>query len=415
MTLDIDFAQGLIACYGSPLYVYDLERVEQQARTLQAILPPGSALFYSLKANPLRIIASTLRELGCWAEVSSTGEVAVTREAGFEPDCILYTGPGKTPEEIQAAVISGLQFFSCESWIELERLENTARKTGVKLKVLLRINPNKAPGALLPMTGVPSQFGFEVDQLVEGWSEAQRWIEHLEIVGLHIYHGTQINTVDSLASTFREAIAVAEHLSEALAHQFHILDVGGGFPWPYAHEQPPVDLASLKFAFAQIAAERRQTALAELWFESGRYLSAASGTLLTSVVDVKISKERKKYVVLDTGIHHLGGMSGLGRIPRSNLTIQVLSKKPAEALEKVDLVGPLCTPLDCLAREIVVPCLQPGDVLAIPNVGAYGLTASLVHFLSRPAPMEIAYRDARCVEVYQLNTRQERLPVQAMA
>lgn len=126
------------------------------------------------------------------------------------------------------------------------------------------------------------------------------------------------------------------------------------------------------------------------------------------MLDVKQSRTRT-FVVLDTGIHHLGGMAGLGRIPRSAVTFTNLSRPDSTETLTADVVGPLCTPLDSLARGLTLPQVQPGDLLAVPNVGAYGLTASLLGFLSHPAPMEIAYRGNEVAEVWRWRTGHQSL------
>ena len=120
-------------------------------------------------------------------------------------------------------------------------------------------------------------------------------------------------------------------------------------------------------------------------------------------------------MVLDAGINCLGGMAGLGRIFRHLVQIIPL-RPPADAEEKtVDIVGPLCSPLDYLARDVKTPPLAPGDVVAIPNVGAYGLTASLVHFLSRPAPVEVVYRGHQVLDSYQIQARHKRISMDESA
>src|SRR5262249_53430277 len=140
------------------------------------------------------------------------------------------------------------------------------------------------------------------------------------------------------------------------------------------------DLSVLKHEFAALA-QNGFVHSTKLWFESGRYICASSGTLIATVLDVKESKGGKKYVVLDTGINHLGGMSGLGRIPRPFISVVPLNGDGAGEIENFDVVGPLCSPLDSLARNLKLPRLKPGDLVAIPNVGAYGLSASLIGFL----------------------------------
>src|SRR5204862_140532 len=124
---------------------------------------------------------------------------------------------------------------------------------------------------------------------------------------------------------------------------------------------------------------------ANLWFESGRYLVASSGTLLSTVLDVKVWNE-KTHIILDTGMIHLGGMAGLGRIYRAVASIEPLVERDGAAIQSADVVGPTDYALDYVTREASVPPLKPGDTGAIPNVGAYGLTASLVAFTGSQPP-----------------------------
>jgi diaminopimelate decarboxylase len=251
------------------------------------------------------------------------------------------------------------------------------------------------------MTGIASQFGFEEDDLLAGADRLTALSPRVRVRGVHVYFGTQVGGCEALAATTRNAIQVAENLSEGLGLTFDLLDVGGGFAWPYASPGAGPDLGGLRTALAELSAGRRRTASARLCFESGRYLCASSGTLVATVMDVKPSKG-KQYVVLDTGIHHLGGMSGLGRIPRPIVLLQADGAGDSEPLEEADVVGPLCSPLDCVARNARMPRLKAGDLVRIPNVGAYGLTASLYGFLSRPAPVEVALRRGEVVGAYHL-------------
>jgi len=396
-----DLARSLLRTYGSPLYAYDLDEVDRRARALLAVLPRGAGLYYSLKANPLPAIVGALKEQGCGAEVSSLGELAVASAAGVDPARTLFGGPGKTSDEMTAAVAAGVRHFSCESWVDVQRLDAVARGGGVRVQVLLRINPAVPPQARLAMTGVPSQFGFEEEALI---APAIPDLRATDLVGVHVYYGTQISA-DTLVETTRSALDAAERVSSRLGFACRIVDAGGGFPWPYASTGGGPDLDSAKEAYAELGARHELARSSALWFESGRYLCAASGTLLATVVDVKESKGRK-FVVLDTGINHLGGMSGLGRIARSTISLIPLAGDAA-ALETVDVVGPLCSPLDSLARGISAPSLRPGDPVAIPNVGAYGLTASLIGFLGHPPPAEVAFRGDRVTAVHRLRSGYE--------
>lgn len=398
---ELERAATWLEVYGSPLYIYDLGEVERRARALTALLPEGSRLLFSLKANPLPAIAEHLCRLGCDAEVSSTGELAVALAAGFPPERVLYTGPGKSAEEVRTALASGVTGFSAESWSDLERIDRAARSARLRARVLLRVNPSAPPVARLAMSGVSSQFGFDEAELLEGRARLEA-LDGIELRGLHIYQGTQLADVPALLSAMQVALQVGERLSDALGAAFQVMDLGGGFPWPFATPGVGPDLSPLREALAQLAASRERTAAATLWFESGRWLCGAAGTLWATVMDVKRSKG-KQYVILDTGIHHLGGMSGLGRVPLMGIGVaRGGAEVPSGALEEVNVVGPLCTPLDCFARNLKLPPLRAGDRVFVPNVGAYGLTASLTGFLSRPPPLELAHRNGELTSVHRL-------------
>ena len=215
---------------------------------------------------------------------------------------------------------------------------------------------------------------------------------------MHVYFGTQVASVEALAKNTQCALDTAVRVSTAIGFDCSVINAGGGFPWPYASDATGSDLAGLREALEAVWQASPLHGKAQLCFESGRYLCAGSGTLLTTVLDVKKAGS-KTFVVLDTGIHHLGGMSGLGRIPRSAITLTNLTAQ-REGEIVADVVGPLCSPLDSLARGQKMPPVEVGDILAVPNVGAYGLTASLLGFLSHATPVEAAYRGNEVVETW---------------
>lgn len=397
------YLKDLAQQFGTPSYVYDLNEAKQRVEELQGLLPAQTnpRLMYSFKANPLPSLAREHCANGCQADLTSPGEIEAAKLAGFAVDKALYGGPGKNAHEIHDALTAGIRSFSVESWHDLSEIAAAARQAGVKVRCILRINPLDPPKAKLAMAGVASQFGFEEGSFQVADRSKLRDVEDvISVEGTHIYWGTQMSDVDALTACFQSGVQTAENVSRCLGFDLRVLNLGGGFPWPYA-KNGVRELSGLKASLAEVYAECGAARDAEWWFESGRYLSASSGTLLTRVMDIKVSKERK-YVIVDTGIHHLGGMAGLGRIPR--FSIDVLPLEPRQGEMTADIVGQLCTPLDCLGRNLTLPELGVGDLVAIPNVGAYGLTGSLVGFLSRPAPMEIAFRGKDIISVHQFNT-----------
>ena len=397
--MNADFAAQLIAKHGSPLFAYDLDFVARRAQTLQAALPEDARLYYSFKANPLPSIARELRTHDVRAEITSDGELMAARNAGYE-DGIVLGGPGKSEKLIETALKNGVRNFSCESFTDAARLSKLAVNASIQVDVMLRVNPAQAPDARLAMSGVESQFGFDETLLLAPDAAPRLKLPNLNLHGVHVYFGTQVASVDALARNTQCALETAARVASAVGFDCAVVNAGGGFPWPYASDASGTDLEGLREALDAVWQASPLHGKAQLCFESGRYLSAGSGTLITTVLDVK-KAGTKTYVVLDTGIHHLGGMSGLGRIPRASLTLKNLTAQ-RDGEVAVDVVGPLCSPLDSLARGQKIAPVEVGDVLAVPNVGAYGLTASLLGFLSHQTPAEVAHRGGEEIETWSI-------------
>jgi diaminopimelate decarboxylase len=253
-----------------------------------------------------------------------------------------------------------------------------------------------------------SHFGADPADLLNGGAARVRALRGAELAGIHIYSGGQIQSADKLAGTFEHAIHLAEEIVQA-GVPLRLLDLGGGFPWPFGTTDAPIDISALREKLQAVNTQRSLTADAQLWFESGRYLVASCGTLLSTVLDVKVALGGKTHIILDTGMVHLGGMAGLGRIYRAVASIEPLAGPDGELLQSVDVVGPTDYALDYVARDTSVPRLKPGDVVAIPNVGAYGLTASLVAFAGLQPPTELCCRGTSVVAAHRLRMGHERV------
>jgi diaminopimelate decarboxylase len=402
------FSRELLKRFGSPLYVYDLNEAELRARTLLGLLPESAQLIYSVKANPIPEVAAALKAAGCRVEIAADAELKVALEAGFTPDQILCSGPGKTASIVRKMLLAGVTHFACDSWYDLERLSAIASETKKPAKVLLRLQISGAPTGSVGIGALQSHFGADPATLLNGGSARVGALRGAELAGIHIYSGTQIQSADKLAGAFEHAIHLAEQIAQA-GVQLSVLDLGGGFPWPFATSDAPVDISTLREKLERVNALRRLTADAELWFESGRYLVASCGTLLATVLDVKVSNSGKTHIILDTGMIHLGGMAGLGRIHRAVASVEPLAGPSDETLQTVDVMGQTDYALDYVARDASVPPLKSGDAVAIPNVGAYGLTASLVAFAGHQPPAEVCCRGTSIVAAYRLRTGHERI------
>ena len=401
------FRRELLERYGSPLYVYDLDEAERQAKALFELLPNSAQVLYSVKANPIPELCAALRTAGCRVEIASPLELKVVLEAGFSPDQILCSGPGKTVPLVRTMLLAGVTHFSCDSWYDLERLAGVALETNRPANALLRLQLSGAPSGSVGVGAMQSHFGADPAELLDGGAARVAGLRGAELAGIHIYSGGQIQSADKLAGTFEHAIHLAEQIAQA-GVPLRILDLGGGFPWPFGTSDTPTDISALREKLQLVNALRSFTTDAQLWFESGRYLVASCGTLLSTVLDVKVWKG-KTHIILDTGMIHLGGMAGLGRIYRPVASIEPLAGPDGETLHSVDVVGPTDYALDYVAREASVPPLKAGDTVAIPNVGAYGLTASLVAFTGLEPPAEVCCRATSVVAVHRLCTGHARI------
>jgi diaminopimelate decarboxylase len=385
--------------YGTPTYVYDLDVVAESREQLFGLLPEGFQLFYALKSNPHPEIARELRRGGCRAEISSTGELANALQAGFDPAGILYTGPGKTDAELEHAVATGVRLFSVESLTDLQHVGAAAEKHGVTASALLRVNTTASCGGTgIRMMGRPSQFGIDAETLPE-IMPALKAVPGARVVGAHFFTMSNAQDEDALLGEYEFVLTSAAKLRDEVGLPLEVLDIGGGFSSPYAVPGPRTDYPKLRAGLETLLdlhlPEWRDGGI-ELACESGRYLSGSCGSLLAGVVNVKESRG-SRFVVLDAGINVVGGLSGIGRLLPAAVGIEETGDATGS------LVGPLCTPGDSLAKAAKLPELASGDVVTVPNVGAYGVTASLISFLGRPAPTEVVVRGGEVVSVSRLD------------
>jgi diaminopimelate decarboxylase len=384
----------------TPAYVYDLAALRANVARLRAALPEPARLYYSLKANPHPVLLAALRDAGLLPEVCSPGELAAALAAGWAPETLFYSGPGKRDREVSDALQAGVRFFCADSPAALDQLSALASAAHVDVRCLVRINDAQpVAGQGLAMTGVASQFGADLDWVL---AEPHRFADraHLRVTGLHLYMGSNLGSVDDLLGQFEHALRTAARLNDVLGREgvaVDTLNLGGGFGAPFAQPGEPLALDTLHdglCALLDAHASGWRRGLPRIVFESGRYLAGTAGTLVTRVLDVKRS-HGKEVVVLESGINHLGGMSGLRRLPPLNPHLIAPRGDGPDAPAIV--AGPLCTPLDSWSRNAPLPPLRIGDVLAVPNVGAYGLYASLLAFLGHPAPAEAVVDGDRVV------------------
>ncbi|WP_367125824.1 type III PLP-dependent enzyme [Streptomyces phytohabitans] len=377
--------------YGTPAYVYDLAAVGSAAVALTADLPAPSGLVYSLKANPHPDVVGRLLADVDGAEVSSSGELAAALAAGCPPEEVVYTGPGKNLRQLVEALTAGVRRFSVESLVDRDRLADACERTGTDAEYLVRLNlPRGSARGALRMTGRPTAFGTELAD-TEAVAALLRARGRARPVGTHTFSATNVEDPAALLQEFHNAVAAVRLVCDTADFTPRLLALGGGFPAPMARPGALVrhpDLAAGLASGLDATFPGWRRGRPRILFESGRYLTAAAGTLLTRVLDVKSSGGRT-FVVLDAGVHVLGGMTGLGRLMSPGARPLTVGGSGDGEETEVTLAGPLCTPLDVLSASTRLVGPRPGQLLAVPNTGAYGPTASLLGFLSHPGPVEV--------------------------
>jgi len=354
--------------------------------TLYSVLPDGSGLLYSVKANPNPSIISIFHSLGASFEVASAGEFASCVEAGVPPSKLFCVGPGKTSEELALYVQAGVQAIAAECIEELKIAGKLAQEIGERVPVVLRISPLggrdklTAPGY--------SRFGFPLESIDEAFGVLDRF-DALDFIGYNAYAGTGVLKVSDFLQDMDSVLKTVDTITARHGMDFRFLNLGGGFGVPYTKTDPVPcwDEATLPLKDKLDAFSKRCPALESIVFESGRYLTAESGVFLTKVHSVKRMGD-EYFVTLDGGTNVFPGF-GLSYGMRATPMRVLGSCRPD--IEIITLCGPLCTPTDRLAHRVTMSPPQPGEVVAFYQAGAYGHSAARGLFLSRGFPREVLY------------------------
>jgi diaminopimelate decarboxylase len=378
--------------YGTPLFVYDRAILERKYAVLRNALPERFAISYSVKANPNPAFLEFFLEKGAGLEVASVGEFRQARSAGCAPEAIVFAGPGKTEAELEAVITQGIGEIHAESQLEIERISAISKKLDLRTRVAIRVNPNEAgQGGAMLMGGKSAPFGVDEEQI----SPLLRCVandSNIDFCGIHLFAGTQILDPDLLVAQYQKGLEIFKRAAEQVNIPLRTLDFGGGLGIPYFPGDVPLDMRRLRDGLrTMMATIEGDDCFAQTNFmvEPGRFLVGESGLYVTRINDIKVSRG-KKYLILDGGMnHHLAASGNLGQVIRRNFPIAILNSLNVPATEAVDVVGPLCTPLDTLGRSVYLPPAKVGDLIGIFQSGAYARTASPLGFLSHPTPPEV--------------------------
>ena len=373
---------------GTPLFVYDRARIAAQVARFRAAFPKNIALHYAVKANPYAPLLTEMAKLVDGFDIASTGELDRVSGLGLP---ISFAGPGKRDDELAAAIsaaISAAITINLESDGVADRALAVAQKLGVTPRLAIRVNPPFAlKGAGMKMGGLGSPFGIDHDRVP---ALVRRLVAAgADWRGLHIYAGSQALSADAVIELQRETVALAATIANAAGQAPPTVNLGGGFGIPYFATDRALDIEMVGTALANTL-ETHPKILRDTNFtiELGRWLVGEAGVYLTRIVDRKVS-HGKTFLVTDGGLQHMLAASGnFGQLLRRNYPVAIANRFAAEATDEQTIVGCLCTPLDLLADDALLPIADVGDLIAIFCAGAYGLTSSPTGFLSQPEARE---------------------------
>jgi len=394
------FAEGvalpaLAQRFGTPTYVYSRAHIEAQYRAYADALEGMPHLVcFAVKANSNLGVLNVLARLGAGFDIVSRGELERVLAAGGEPGRIVFSGVGKTRDDMRRALEVGVHCFNVESTDELERLQQVAAELGMKAPVSLRVNPDVDAGTHPYIsTGLrENKFGIDIDNAEAVYARAAE-LPNLEVVGVDCHIGSQLTSLPPFLDALDRLLALIDRLATR-GIQIRHLDLGGGLGVRYRDEQPP-----LAGDYIQAVRQRIEGRGLALVFEPGRSIVANAGVLLTQVEYLKHT-EHKDFAIVDAA------MNDLIRPALYQAWMNVIAVQPHEGdTRRYDIVGPICETGDFLAKDRELALVE-GDLLAVCSAGAYGFVMSS-NYNTRGRAAEVLVDGDQAFEVRRRESVQE--------
>lgn len=361
----------------TPLYLYSESGLNEAVASYRTLFPQNTRGFYALKSNPQPELVRHFSSLGIGAEVAGHGEWQLCALADVPPSNVLAGGVSKSKAFLQALCRTSAAAIVIESETEWRRLKEVAADSP-PVRILLRINPGVSFGGLNMAGG--SQFGLSIEQAIMIARDCTT-NTGIDFLGLHFYFGSQRLELSPII----QAVDTAEETVQAIQQagvELRVVDLGLGYGVPYQAKDIALDHSALREQLHSRWQNPTWSALS-LWFEAGRALVAAAGHFVVRVTDRK-RLHGETFIFLDGGINVHNPGVGLGRFFRRNPQFCFITDSAADEMETVNIVGNLCTTADTLGTEVTAPKLEEGDIVVIPNSGAYCQTTALWGFNSQP-------------------------------
>ncbi len=367
---------------GTPFYLYSTATLERHFRLFdEALAGTEHLVCYAMKAASNQAILKTLARLGAGMDVVSGGEYARARAAGVPGEKIVFSGVGKTRDEMRTALTGGIRQFNVESEPEMEELSAVAQELGVVAPITVRVNPDvdAKTHAKIATGRSENKFGIPISRAKEVYARAAA-LPGLKVVGIDVHIGSQLTDLEPFRLAYRKVADLTEAL-RAEGHDIMRLDLGGGLGIPYtrSNEAPP-----LPVEYGQMIKEELGHLGCEIEIEPGRLVAGNAGILVSKVIYVK-SGEGREFLILD------GAMNDLIRPAMYEAHHDIIpAQEPEAGVEQTpyDIVGPVCESGDTFAKERMMPPLKAGDLVAFRSAGAYGAVMAS-EYNTRPLVPEV--------------------------
>ncbi|HDR9483133.1 TPA: pyridoxal-dependent decarboxylase, exosortase A system-associated [Burkholderia aenigmatica] len=372
----------------TPFFAYDRATLDEHVCTLRDTLPAGIDLHYSIKANPMPAVVHHLAPQMDGFDVASANEMELALNAGMPAELIGFAGPGKSRDDLRRAVASGVNIH-LESVTQLHLVTALGWELGVQPKVAIRVNPDfHVDHSGMRMGGGGTPFGLDAEQVPELLRELDA--REVALTGFHIFWGSQCLHAPTVIKAQRKSADLAVRLAAGLSLAPQYVNFGGGFGIPYFAGETPLDLAAVTDAMHDwLGVFRGRLPDTRTVLEFGRYLVGEAGIYVCRVIDRKVSRNRT-FLITDGGLHHhLAASGNFGQILRRNFPVAIGNRQTQAPTERCHIVGCLCTPLDRIADDVLLPEARIGDFVVVFQSGAYGRSASPRDFLGHPDAIEM--------------------------
>jgi len=384
---------SLAAEYGTPLYVVDEATIRSKVKAYTSALKthyPNSQIIFASKALSVVGVLKVIAEEGAGFDVSSAGELLTAIKAGAEPEKIYFHGNNKSRDEVQRALDSGVGRIVVDSMDELEMLDEVTKETGIKAKILLRINPGiEAHTHAYIKTGqTDSKFGIQKNRVMEAVMMAVK-MRNIEFLGLHAHIGSQILKFEGFLAEIDTLMCLAKEISRDLNASVGEINIGGGLGISYTKEKEPDIGRFVKSVSARLKKSAKKLGLAgpKLLIEPGRSIAGQAGITLYSAGNIKDIPKIRKYVSVDGGM----GDNIRPALYGAKYSAVVANRMKDTTKEKITIAGRYCESGDILIKDIRLPKISRGDVIAVLCTGAYGYTmANNYNKVPRPAVIMVS-------------------------